>query len=87
MAKPEVKNSIRKLADDPAKLQSLLDMSKQERRAELQKLGIPSLNRKEASDAIQELLGASGGGAQASAARAVEWVGAIATLAAGALAA
>jgi hypothetical protein len=86
MARAEVKNAIRKLGDDPAKFQSLLDLPKKERRAELDKLGFPRLNRKDVEADVKELLGdgTQGGG---SSARVVDWVSAIAAGVAGVLAA
>lgn len=86
----KIRSAIKVLGSDPARLEDLLTSSPADRRAKLDGLGIKGISRDDVVDFLHEdevsgfaLRRPGGGGPRPST---VEWVGAAATLAAGALA-
>ena len=77
---------VRDLTDDPFLVQELIDAGKPARRAKLKRLGVGELDRAEVRLVVKSLM-TEKHPPRPSAERPVEWVGAIATLVAGALAA
>lgn len=91
MAQPdEIKNLIKKVGQDPTILDSLLNAGTPGHRKQLLRGHAgQEFSRQEVAEKVRDLLAKStaGGGGVPSAARPVEWIGAIATVVAGALAA
>lgn len=81
----KIESTVRRISADPALLDELLSASKGQRKQKLEDLGLGDVNRRDVSEHFKKLMIADPG-AEPSADRPVEWVGALATLAAGALA-
>jgi hypothetical protein len=81
----KIKQAVRQIQANPAMLDELIGLPPGQRKQRLTQMGLGDVKRQDVQQQVQQLL--SDQQAPPSAARAVEWVGALATLAAGALAA
>jgi hypothetical protein len=82
----KIRQAIKKISQSPADIKRILDTGAGGRKSELVKALGQDYSRDEVAQTLREILSkAQAGGA--SSARPVEWIGAAATLAAGALAA
>ena len=84
--KAKIKQAIKKMSKSPADIKRVLDAGKGGRKNELAKAVGHDFDPNDVADTLREIL-SKAASSDGSAARPVEWIGAAATLAAGALAA